>query len=171
MLNWELGEAARYATAPGGKIPRASRTLTSSQCLFLGVTKTFSTFAFFTLASFYNQSLLYHYYHHSLLYHYYQHFLINIVAIKIIEALLLLLLLPSFISCFLFLFKEFVANIRQNYEEEINKKLIEQIQKELSASYIYQGYVSYLPFLYVNEVEGNAFFKKSKLTLICLKFQ
>ncbi|CAG5115380.1 unnamed protein product [Candidula unifasciata] len=39
--------------------------------------------------------------------------------------------------------KEFVDNVRQHYAENINDLLVKQIQKELSASYIYQGYASY----------------------------
>ncbi|BFY98483.1 hypothetical protein BsWGS_01523 [Bradybaena similaris] len=38
---------------------------------------------------------------------------------------------------------EFVENVRQHYMENINELLVQQIQKELSASYIYQGYASY----------------------------
>lgn len=37
---------------------------------------------------------------------------------------------------------EYVENVRQHYAENINELLVQQIQKELSASYIYQGYVS-----------------------------
>ncbi|CAL1547167.1 unnamed protein product [Lymnaea stagnalis] len=39
--------------------------------------------------------------------------------------------------------KEFVATVRQNYKENINQLLEQQIQKELAASYIYQAYASY----------------------------
>jgi len=39
--------------------------------------------------------------------------------------------------------KHFVSNVQQNYDMEINKLLLVQIQKELSASYIYQAYASF----------------------------
>ncbi|XP_059143640.1 yolk ferritin-like [Physella acuta] len=46
--------------------------------------------------------------------------------------------------------KEFVATVRQNYENNINDLLVAQIQKELSASYLYQAYASYFQRADVN---------------------
>lgn len=59
--------------------------------------------------------------------------------------------------------KEFVSNIRQNYEEDINSKLIQQIQKELSASYIYQGYASYFQRADVSLSGIRKFFSEASL--------
>ncbi|XP_005089125.2 yolk ferritin [Aplysia californica] len=39
--------------------------------------------------------------------------------------------------------EDFVSNVKQNYQSSVNAMLVSQIQKELSASYVYQAYASY----------------------------
>ena len=41
-----------------------------------------------------------------------------------------------------FIFTENVERIRQNFDERVNSKLVQQINYELRASYLYQAYVS-----------------------------
>jgi len=38
---------------------------------------------------------------------------------------------------------KFVSEVRQNFEESINTELVNQVQRELTASYVYQAYASY----------------------------
>lgn len=37
-----------------------------------------------------------------------------------------------------------VERVTQNYDDEVNNKIVQQIQYELKASYMYQAYVSTL---------------------------
>lgn len=37
----------------------------------------------------------------------------------------------------------FVSEVRQNFEESINDEIVKQIQRELTASYVYQSYASF----------------------------
>ena len=41
-----------------------------------------------------------------------------------------------------YLFADNVERIRQNFDERVNNKLVQQINYELQASYLYQAYVS-----------------------------
>ena len=47
------------------------------------------------------------------------------------------LLIISFISE-----SKFVSEVRQNFESNVNDELVAQIRRELTASYVYQSYVS-----------------------------
>jgi ferritin heavy chain len=58
---------------------------------------------------------------------------------------------------------DFVPNVRQNYAAEINDLLISQIQKELSASFIYQAYASYFQRADVSLSGISKFFAEASL--------